>query len=168
MEAYIRALKPGGILSVTLWNKEEPPKSVLKLYATMVAAARDVEASDVANDFYVASSYLSTSTVLFKRGGFTPEEVAKLNAHTKAMSFDAIYYPGIKVDAADLKQILQDYNDQFFFAGTPADPTGPSEAEPNDKPPPGVTTTGTETKTEGAAEEPAGPRVPATVLGRLA
>ena len=42
MSAYMRALKPGGILSVTLWNKEEPPKSVLKLYATMAAAARDV------------------------------------------------------------------------------------------------------------------------------
>ena len=42
MEAYMRALKPGGILSVTLWNKEEPPKSVLKLYATMVSAARAV------------------------------------------------------------------------------------------------------------------------------
>jgi len=37
---YMRALKDGGILSVTLWNKEEPPKSVLKLYATMAAAAR--------------------------------------------------------------------------------------------------------------------------------
>jgi hypothetical protein len=42
--AYMRALNPGGILSVTLWNKEEPPKSVLKLYATMVAAAREVDA----------------------------------------------------------------------------------------------------------------------------
>ena len=157
MSAYMRALKPGGILSVTLWNKEEPPKSVLKLYATMVAAARDVEGSDVAKDFYVASSYLSTATVLFKRGGFTPEEIAKLNAHTKAMSFDAIYYPGIKVDTAELKQILQDYHDQFFFEGTPADPTGPSEKEPSDKPPPGMTTTGADSKTEakdrgGAAE----------------
>ncbi len=40
METYMRALKPGGILSVTLWNKEEPPKSVLKLYSTLVEAAR--------------------------------------------------------------------------------------------------------------------------------
>ena len=31
METYMRALAPGGVLSVTLWNKEEPPKSVLKL-----------------------------------------------------------------------------------------------------------------------------------------
>ena len=43
METYMRALAPGGVLSVTLWNKEEPPKSVLKLYATMAAAARDVD-----------------------------------------------------------------------------------------------------------------------------
>ncbi|MDB5488465.1 MAG: hypothetical protein JWQ58_2180, partial [Reyranella sp.] len=43
MSAYMRALAPGGVLSVTLWNKEEPPKSVLKLYATMAAAARDVD-----------------------------------------------------------------------------------------------------------------------------
>lgn len=173
MSAYMRALKPGGILSVTLWNKEEPPKSVLKLYATMVAAARDVAphgagGADVAKDFYVASSYLSTATVLFKRGGFTPEEIAKLNAHTKAMSFDAIYYPGIKVDTGELKQILQDYHDQFFFEGAPPDPTGPSETEPNDKPPPGMTTTGADGKVEAKEEEPAGPRVPAVVLGRLA
>src|ERR1044072_4733332 len=103
MEAYIRALKPGGILSVTLWNKEEPPKSVLKLYATMVAVARDVDGGDIANDFYVPSSYLSTATVLLKRAAFTPEEIATLNAHTKVMSFDAIYYPRIKVGTADLK-----------------------------------------------------------------
>src|SRR5262249_37267051 len=36
MTSYMRALKDGGVLSVTLWNKEEPPKSVLKLYTTMV------------------------------------------------------------------------------------------------------------------------------------
>ncbi|MCW5737976.1 MAG: hypothetical protein KIS73_27895 [Enhydrobacter sp.] len=164
MSAYMRALKPGGILSVTLWNKEEPPKSVLKLYATMAAAARDVDGGNIADKFYVVSSYLSTATVLYKRGGFTPDEIAKLNAHTKAMSFDEIYYPGLKVDDADLPQILRDYHDQFFFAGHAVDPTVPSEQEPNDKPPPGAP--GVEPAADGAA--PAPPKVPATVLGRLA
>ena len=177
MSAYMRALKPGGILSVTLWNKEEPPKSVLKLYATMVAAAREVAGkegvgrdgqADIARDFYVVSSYLSTATVLYKRGGFTAEDIAKLNAHSKAMSFDEIYYPGIKVDTSDLKQILQDYHDQFFFSGTPPDPTAPSEKEPNDKPPPGVTPTTSDGSTEAKDGAPPVPRVPATVLGRLA
>jgi SAM-dependent methyltransferase len=181
MSAYMRALKPGGILSVTLWNKEEPPKSVLKLYATMAAAARDVASHEagvpnIARDFYVASSYLSTATVLYKNGGFTADDIAKLNAHTKAMSFDEIYYPGLKVDESELAQILQDYHDQFLFEGTPPDPTGPSETEPNDKPPPGVPAAGVDGKTDAAAgatvvakdEAPPAPRVPAIVLGRLA
>lgn len=163
MSAYMRALKDGGILSVTLWNKEEPPKSVLKLYATMAAAARDVDGGNIANKFYVVSSYLSTATVLYKRGGFTPEDIAKLAAHTKAMSFDEIYAPGLKVDTAELAQILQDYRDQFFFQGEPADPTAPSEKEPNDKPPPGAPGA-----TEAKDGAPPVPRVPATVLGRLA
>jgi SAM-dependent methyltransferase len=169
MAAYMRALKPDGILSVTLWNKEEPPKSVLKLYATMAAAARDVGGEtgggpDIANKFFVASAYLSTATVLYKRDGFTPEEIAKLQAHTKKMSFDEIYAPGLKVDTSELAQILSDYRDQFFFTGQPADPTAPSEKEPNDKPPPGAPGS-EETKADGA---PPAPRVPATVLGRLA
>ncbi|MBS0539441.1 MAG: hypothetical protein JSR47_11830 [Proteobacteria bacterium] len=169
MGAYMRALKPGGILSVTLWNKEEPPKSVLKLYATMAAAARDV-GPDIANKFYVAAAYLSTATVLYKQDGFTADEIAKLNAHTKAMSFDEIYYPGIKVDTAPLKQVLQDYRDQFFYVGPAGDPTAPKEGakeeEPNDPPPPGAPV---DDKTSAAAAgTPPAPLVPATTIGRLA
>ena len=169
MTAYMRALTPGGVLSVTMWNKEEPPKSVLKLYATMVAAARDIDGGkDVAQKFYVVSSYLSTATVLYKRDGFTAAEIAQLNAHTKAMSFDEIYYPGFKVDTSTLPQILSDYRDQFFFAGEQADPTAPSEKEPNDKPPPGMTGGAPGTTEVKADAAPPAPIVPATVLGRLA
>ena len=172
MTAYMRALTPGGVLSVTMWNKEEPPKSVLKLYATMVAAARDIDGGkDVAQKFYVVSSYLSTATVLYKRDGFTAAEIAQLNAHTKAMSFDEIYYPGFKVDTSTLPQILSDYRDQFFFAGEQSDPTAPKENEPNDKPPPGMTgaSPGAAPGTTPAADAPPPPpKVPATVLGRLA
>ncbi|MFI5031950.1 MAG: hypothetical protein ACHQPH_14735 [Reyranellales bacterium] len=175
MANYMRALKPDGILSVTLWNKEEPPKSVLKLYATMAAAARDVAsdkggAPDISQNFYVASAYLSTATVLYKRDGFTPEEIAQLNKHTRAMSFDEIYYPGIKVDTSDLAQVLQDYRDQFFYEGPPPDPTAPQEEkDPHDKPPPevaGAAPGPDAVKADGSA--PPAPKVPATTLGRLA
>ena len=104
METYMRALAPGGVLSVTLWNKEEPPKSVLKLYATMAAAAREVDPAHMANSFFVASSYLSTATVLYKNGGFTPDEIEKLRAHTHAMSFDEIYSPGFFYDSSQTEQ----------------------------------------------------------------
>ncbi|MER2606589.1 MAG: hypothetical protein ABTQ29_12205 [Siculibacillus sp.] len=112
---YMRALKDGGILSVTLWNKEEPPKSVLKLYATMAAAAGDVDAASRARSFFAVSSYLSTTTVLYKRGGFTEAEIAKLRAHTKAMSFEEIWAPGMVVDRSAADGILADYRNQIFF-----------------------------------------------------
>ena len=144
MIAYMRALKPGGVLAVTVWNKEEPPKSVLKLYATMAEAARAVDARDVANSFFAAANYLSTATVLYKKGGFTAAEIAKLRAHTAAMSFDEIYYPGMTADRAQAPALLAAYWDQIF-----------GDAASAAEPPPAATLTDAAT-------------LPATELGRLA
>jgi hypothetical protein len=145
MTSYMRALKDGGVLSVTPWNKEEPPKSVLKLYATMAAAARKAEEGDIANRFFVVSSYLSTATVLYKRGGFSTDEIGRLLAHTRAMSFDAIYYPGFKYDQSQSPKVLDNYRNQIFSNAA-------SEAD---------------SKEELARENADGP-VPATLMGQLA
>jgi hypothetical protein len=114
MLTYMRALKPGGILAVTLWNKEEPPKSALKLYATMVDAARVFEAHHIADSFFAVSGYLSTTTVLYKNGGFSSEETTTLRAHTESMSFDALYYPGIANELGELPRLLTAYRNQIF------------------------------------------------------
>ncbi|GGY64776.1 hypothetical protein GCM10011613_05720 [Cellvibrio zantedeschiae] len=116
MQHYMRALSDAGTLSVTLWNKEEPPKSVLKLFATMAAAARANGDKDISQNFFVASSYLSTVTVLYKRGGFTADELTKLREHTSSMSFDEIYSPGIKVDLAKADHVFKDFHDSIFSA----------------------------------------------------
>jgi hypothetical protein len=118
MLTYMRALKPGGVLAVTLWNKEEPPKSVLRLYATMVDAARDFDPAHVADRFFAVASYLSTTTVLYKNGAFTPGEIAKLRAHSEAMSFDDLYYPGSESNLALLPGLLDAYRDQVLGEGT--------------------------------------------------
>ena len=162
MASYMRALKDGGVLSVTLWNKEEPPKSVLKLYTTMAAAARDVEGGDIAERFFVVSSYLSTATVLYKRGGFSADEIEKLRKHTRAMSFDEIYFPGIAYDESQTAKVLQEYNDQIFSNG--ASETGLNEGQPREamtpaEPPPDA---------EEPDAEKQGTAVPATVMGQLA
>ncbi len=137
--AAMRALEPGGIFSVTLWNKEEPPKSVLKLYATLALAAGDVEPASRATSFYAVSTYLSTTTVLWRRGGFSPADVAKLRAHSKAMSFDEVAAPDLAVDTAELPKLLSDYRAQIFGDGKPAadappgaDAAGGPEAGPED------------------------------------
>src|SRR5262249_48860216 len=127
MASYMRALAAGGILSVTLWNKEEPPKSVLKLYATMVEAARDFDPSTTANAFFVAASYLSTTTVLYKRGGFTPDEGEKLRQHTAPMSFDEIASRGFRFGPSAAKPVLGDYWQSIFGNGAAANPATGSE-----------------------------------------
>jgi spermidine synthase len=163
METYMRALNDGGVLSVTLWNKEEPPKSVLKLYTTMAAAARDVDGAHIADSFFVASTYLSTATVLYKRGGFTADEIDKLRKHTHAMSFDEIYSPGLFYDSSQTDRTLDGYVAQIFSGAAggppspadatdptaPADPTAPTDAGPSG----------------GKADDGV---LPATVMGRLA
>ncbi|MGD0720757.1 MAG: hypothetical protein ABR970_06875 [Roseiarcus sp.] len=168
MATYMRALADGGILSVTLWNKEEPPKSVLKLYATMAAAGRDVDPAHFADSFFVASSYLSTATVLFKRGGFTADEIAKLRKHTHDMSFDEIYWPGLFYDSSQTDRTLDGYVAQIFSgaAGGPAAPLPASEAQADADP------TGPADPAAPSAD-PAGAGadngvLPATAMGRLA
>jgi hypothetical protein len=124
MAAYMGALKDGGVLSVTLWNKEDPPKSILKLYATMVEAAGGTNAKQ---SFYVVSSYLSTTTVLYKRGGFSADEIAKLANFTHSLSFDEIYFPGMDFDESQTNKLLADYNAQIF--GAPLDATQPASTD---------------------------------------
>lgn len=161
MQSYMRALHDNGVLAVTLWNKEEPPKSILKLYATMVAAARANGEANIANSFYVVSSYLSTTTVLFQRGGFQPETLRKLHKHTDSMSFDEIYYPGMEFDAAKASHVLDDYQTQIFAAPTSVTPQDDAVAQ-------------AQTDNEGVVtfpEDTSGGEqsvVPATVLARLA
>jgi len=66
MEARGRALKSGRLLSVTLWNKKEPP-SRLQLYAThgplpppAIVSGMDISKASL----YVLPYLLSTATVL--------------------------------------------------------------------------------------------------------
>ena len=138
MSAYMRALKPGGILSVTLWNKEEPPKSVLKLYATMAAAARDVDGGRHRRRSSTSSRPISrprpcSTSAAASRPRRSPSSTPTPRRCRSTRST----IPASRSTTSDLPQILQDYRDQFFFEGEAADPTAPSEKEPNDKPPPG-------------------------------
>ncbi|GLS20948.1 hypothetical protein GCM10007874_39650 [Labrys miyagiensis] len=126
MESYMRALAPGGVLSVTLWNKEEPPKSILKLYATMAEAARAVDPASIADRFFVVSSYLSTTTVLYKQGGFTQAEIAQLHDHTRAMSFDEVYFPGLQFDSKQIQPTLESYRNSIFDRPSAAPASSPS------------------------------------------
>ena len=115
LQSYIHGLAEGGVLSVTLWNKEEPPKSVLRFYATMAKAAQ-AAGGDWAKSLFVTESYLSTTTVLYKKGGFTEADLAALRQHSADLSFDEVYSPGYVFDPASAKGILDQYQASIFGA----------------------------------------------------
>jgi spermidine synthase len=166
MQSYMRALAEGGILSVTLWNKEEPPKSVLKLYATMADAARTVDPPGVANSLFAVSTYLATTTVLYKRGGFTADEVARLRDHTRAMSFDEVYSPGFSFDPSQTSAILDEYWASIFGNGAAANPAGGSE--PTAPAAGAADPTGPGAGDSSVAGDAPPETIPATTMGRLA
>ncbi|HEX4297125.1 MAG TPA: hypothetical protein VHZ56_03815, partial [Devosia sp.] len=126
MLSYMHALADGGVLSITLWDKEEPPKSILKLYSTVAEAAKSVDPHGAANSIFATSTYLSTTTVLYKKGGFTPAEVDALRKHTQAMSFDEIYSPGMAYDDKAGEGLLAQYEDSIFGNGDATDATAPA------------------------------------------
>ncbi|MCA8907284.1 MAG: hypothetical protein KDA64_05265 [Rhodospirillaceae bacterium] len=114
MAAYMRALSDDGVLAVTIWNRENPPKAVLRLFSTMAAAARDVVGGDIADHFFVNHTYLSTVTVMFSRGGFDVADTQALTQHSSAMAFDVLYAPGQTWDRDDGPAIFQAFNDLYF------------------------------------------------------
>lgn len=159
LTSYMRALAPGGILSVTIWNKEEPPKSVIKFYATVAAAVR-VAGGDPERSIFVAQSYLSTTTVLYKNGWFRPDEVALLRKQTAALSFDEIYSPGYSFDPTVSDGILARYRESVFGAGPPPQ-AGASDAGQGDTARPDASAAAP------PPEDGADATVPSTTLARL-
>jgi SAM-dependent methyltransferase len=132
MASYMRALKPGGILAVTIWNKEDPPKSAIRLLTTMTEAARGLDGGSIAGRFYVSHTYLGTLTVLYKRGDFTPAEIAALDKHNAAMAFDVVYRPGESYRGEPPEKLYSRYRDNFFATsnGSPGANPGGAPASP--------------------------------------
>jgi hypothetical protein len=124
----IEALRESGILSITVWNREEPPKSTLKLAATLAGAAQRSNPNGIENRFFAAHNYLSTFTLLYKKDGFTDEQTRTLLEYCARMSFEPVYYPGADFGPADSQKLLDRYRTSFFEiqdgASDPGDDTG--------------------------------------------
>ncbi|MBF0295014.1 MAG: hypothetical protein HQL96_07465 [Magnetococcales bacterium] len=127
-QAYMNALEPGGVLAVTMWNKEDPPKSTLRLFATMAAAGRTDAATAAPDSFYVVQVFLSTTTVLYKKGGFSPDEVAKLDNHAREMAFDVVYRPGERFQG-DAAEMLAGYRRVVLGSGATENQEAPDDVD---------------------------------------
>ncbi|MBU1106956.1 MAG: hypothetical protein KKB51_09840 [Candidatus Riflebacteria bacterium] len=114
LSACLRALKPDGILAITVWNKEDPPKSAIKLLSTVFQAARGVTGENAADHIFVAHTYLSTLTVLCKRSPFSDDEKKLLRRHCKKMSFERIYPWDKEKLNGSAEQIFAAFRNAYF------------------------------------------------------
>ncbi len=112
VKALFGLLKPGGVLSFTLWERL-PPRDSVKLFATAISALRIAGVKRPERQLAWIRSF-NTSTLVVKSGTFSPGETSALRAFSSARGFDPVYYPGIRaVEANRFNQLEEAY---FFQA----------------------------------------------------
>ncbi len=104
LSAYLDRLEPGGMLAVTRWVNV-PPRDVLKLFATAVAALERRGVDRPGSRLALVRSW-KTATLLVKNDAFTPAEIAALEAFCRERSFDADWYPGMEPGSANRYNVL--------------------------------------------------------------
>jgi len=122
--AFYEHLAPGGLLVVTRWA-QSPPSEDVRVAALAAAALRRV--GDAQPDRCVAAyRSLQTLTLLLRRGPFTAGELAGLRDVWRALSYDAVYFPGMTADEANQFVVLPDtlHHDTFaaLLRGGPLPP----------------------------------------------
>ncbi len=113
ISSYLGALKPGGMLSITVWNRLTPPRNVPKLLSTVADALRLRGVADPGSRVFVFDQLLSTATILVKNSPFTPLELTKLRGFCTRMSFLPCYYPGMPRPQLGYGQVMNWYAAQL-------------------------------------------------------
>jgi SAM-dependent methyltransferase len=96
LQEYLQHLEPGGMLAITRWVNL-PPRDILKLFATTVAAL-ERSGGEPARQLALIRGW-KTATLIVKNGALTAADIAALREFCRARSFDVAYFPGI--DAAE-------------------------------------------------------------------
>ena len=104
LQAYLRHLRPDGLLAVTRWLKL-PPRDSMKLFATARAALAAEGVTDPARRLALLRSW-NTTTLLVKNGDFTDTDINAIRAFAASRSFDLAYYPGMQRAEANRFNIL--------------------------------------------------------------
>ncbi len=130
IDSYLHTLNPNGMLSITVWNKLDPPRNVPKLITTVVSALQMQGVSDPGQHIFIFGSLLSTATILVKNSAFTQSDIQTLLQFMHKTSFEPFYYSGMSNPGKDFNAILQGYADQFKTKPTTSAGTG-SEVAPS-------------------------------------
>jgi len=125
IDSYLNTLNPNGVLSITVWNRLDPPRNVPKLLTTIVEALKMHGVNDPERHVFVFDSLLSTATILVKNSEFTEADLQVLLQFLHKTSFEPCYYYGMPNPGKDFNAILKAYTDRFK-----SQPIAPDITEP--------------------------------------
>jgi hypothetical protein len=110
---YMTALDEDGILSITVWNRLDPPRNILKLLSTIVSSLRSQGVSDPGRRIFMFDLLRSTATILVKKSDFSDSEIYDLERFCNKRSFNIIYNHLIPPRTLKLEPILATYRNHF-------------------------------------------------------
>ena len=110
---YFSGLKEGGVLSVTVWDRLNPPRNMLRLLNTIILAMKEAGFENPDKSLYSFGLLRSTSTILVKKGPLTNRDLDDLNTFIKNCSFELFYAPDADLPLRDLDILLASYRYQF-------------------------------------------------------
>jgi hypothetical protein len=114
---YLRGLRDGGVLSVTVWDRLNPPRNMPRLLNTIIRAMRASGFDEPEKSLFSFGLLRSTSTILVKKGAFTARDLNDLNNFVKNCSFELFYAPEADLPMRDLDILLASYRYQFEDSG---------------------------------------------------
>jgi len=115
---YFSGLKEGGVLSVTVWDRLNPPRNVPRLINTIIRAMNESGFEEPEKCLFSFGLLRSTSTILVKKGPLTTRDLSDLNMFIKNCSFELFYAPGAELPLRDLDILLASYRYQFEDSST--------------------------------------------------
>jgi SAM-dependent methyltransferase len=113
-EAFLRHLRPGGVLAVTRWVRT-PPRDELKLFATGVVALERMGLNPAERLVLIRS--WAAATLLVKKEAFTAKELFALRRWAEERLFDTSYFPGIAASQHNRFNVL---DRDYYFEATSA------------------------------------------------
>jgi hypothetical protein len=105
LHEYVDHLEPGGMLAITRWVSL-PPRDVLKMFATAIAALERQASANPAQQLALIRGW-KTATLLVKNGAFSAGEIAAMKEFCRSRSFDVAYYPSMEASEANRYNVLE-------------------------------------------------------------
>jgi SAM-dependent methyltransferase len=118
---YFSGLKEGGVLSVTVWDRLNPPRNVPRLLNTIIQAMKESGFEEPEKSLFSFGLLRSTSTILVKKGPLTTRDLNDLNSFIKNCSFELFYAPGAELPLRDIDILLASYRHQFEDSDSDSD-----------------------------------------------